>query len=236
MSEIITFQNVNLRIQQKKILDRINLKIFQNERVAIFGKSGSGKSTLLKMIVGGYVPTTGKILFRQTPVSAQTIGGVRQSVAFIGQEPVIGAETVRAGLLLPFHYQANAHLFPADSLVEQTLRNLELSADILNQKVNSISGGEKQRIAIARSLLLKKDIFLLDEITSALDAESKAAVLKLLCLDNKYTILSVTHDQEWLRHCQRFIEIEAGHIKADFTDFHSVGQVSDFTRNQINSK
>lgn len=72
-------------------------------------------------------------------------------------------------------------------------------------------GGEKQRISIARSLLLDKKIFLLDEVTSALDPESKKAVLSLFTEDT-YTILSVSHDPDWFTICDTYIEIEDGRV------------------------
>ena len=83
--------------------------------------------------------------------------------------------------------------------------------DILEKEVSFLSGGEKQRVAIARAMLLNKKIFLLDEVTSALDIESKRAVLKLFT-EAPYTIISVSHDPDWFKICSRFIKIEDGRI------------------------
>lgn len=222
MRDIIIFENVSLRIAQSSILDNISLKIHEYERIAIFGKSGSGKSTLLKMIVGAHIPTAGRILFKNQELTRQNISKVRQSIAYIGQEPILGAELVEEALLLPFSYRANRHQRPPEEVIQQTLDLVELDSSILTQKSIDISGGEKQRIAIARSLLLKKSIFLLDEVTSALDIESKQAVLSLFCNHRDVTILSVTHDFEWLKQCSRFIEIDNGRLKSIHKDFSKI--------------
>jgi len=222
MNNIITFENVSLRIDQSLILDNISFNIGEGEKITIYGKSGSGKSTLLKMIVGAYVPTTGKILFQDQEITRYTVSKVRQSIAYIGQEPILGADTVEAALLLPFQYKSNKYLKPSAELIYQTLNLVELAPKILTQKSVNISGGEKQRVAIARSLLLKKKIFLLDEITSALDAESKQAVLSLFCAPQAYTILSISHDFEWMRHCIRFIELDRGRLKSIHRDYQKI--------------
>ena len=86
-----------------------------------------------------------------------------------------------------------------------------LTTDILKQECSTISGGEKQRIAIARSLLLGKKLYLLDEVTSALDSESKNAVFNVFS-DPILTVLSVTHDQEWLDRCDIIFKLEAGRL------------------------
>ncbi|MBE0437797.1 MAG: ATP-binding cassette domain-containing protein, partial [Methylomicrobium sp.] len=95
--------------------------------------------------------------------------------------------------------------------LSEVLNRLHLTVDILKRKCSRISGGEKQRIALARGLLLDKSLYLLDEITSALDAESKQAVFDVFS-DPQLTVLSVAHDTEWLARCDRILELEAGRL------------------------
>lgn len=219
MSSLIALKNITLKLNSKLVLNGINLEVVRGERVSLYGRSGSGKSTVLKMMVGGFVPTSGEVWFDGEKMTAQTVAKIRQSIAFIDQEPLLGAETVREGILLPFTYRINQHLRPEDSTIEKILTEINLPVEILTQRTAEISGGEKQRLAIARSILLKKGIFLLDEVTSALDAESKRAVFELFCREKNYTIISVNHDFEWMQHCQRFVEIDNGQIADDHTDF-----------------
>lgn len=91
------------------------------------------------------------------------------------------------------------------------MQRLQLSPDILRQESGRISGGEKQRIALARGLLLGKNLYLLDEITSALDAASKKAVFDVFS-DAGLTVLSVTHDPDWMERCDRVFELEDGRL------------------------
>ena len=105
----------------------------------------------------------------------------------------------------------NRENLPPEERIKETLEKLRLKNDILDKDSSVVSGGEKQRIAIARSLLQNKSVFLADEITSALDAESKKAVLELFKKE-QFTMISVSHDPDWFGICSRFIKIDNGEI------------------------
>jgi putative ABC transport system ATP-binding protein len=124
---------------------------------------------------------------------------------------VLGAENVKDALLLPFQFKAHREHQPTQQQLIDVLQRLQLPADILNQDSSRISGGEKQRIALARGLLLGKKVYLLDEVTSALDADSKQAVFDVFS-DPELTVLSVAHDPEWLQCCAIIFELEAGRL------------------------
>ena len=136
---------------------------------------------------------------------------VRRSVAFIGQEPVLGAEKIRDSLLLPFTYRINRGKTPDRAAIAATLEKLQLKPQILDREASVVSGGEKQRIAIARAILQGKSVFLADEITSALDAESKSAVLDFF-REERCTLISVSHDTMWFDICTKFIKVDSGKI------------------------
>jgi putative ABC transport system ATP-binding protein len=209
---MIIFQNVSLQSDNTQILHNISFEIKSEEKIVFRGKSGSGKSSILKVIIGALVPTSGKILYRNNPVTAANIAKIRSEMAYIPQEPLLGATTVRDSLLLPFSFKAHRKHYPTDSRLIQQLESLHLPAAILNQQSSQVSGGEKQRLAIARALLLGKKIFLADEITSALDTESKQAVIKCL-MAPEHTVISVSHDPDWISLCNRIITVDGGIIK-----------------------
>jgi putative ABC transport system ATP-binding protein len=208
---MIRFDEVTIAYDGPPILERVCFEITEGERVAFYGRSGSGKSTVLTSIVGAHIPRSGTVYFNGTAVDQTSVQKVRRCVSFIGQEPVLGAETIREALLIPFTYRANRGKVPSEEIIAETLQSLQLNLDILDRDAALVSGGEKQRIAIARALLLEKKIFLLDEITSALDVESKRAVLGLFTR-KEYTIVSVSHDPDWFQICSRFLKIEAGRV------------------------
>lgn len=211
---MIRFENVSLSRNGKTILSGISFQITEGEKVVFRGKSGSGKSTILKTLVGAYKPDSGIIYFRGETLNQKNIAVVRNAVSFIGQEPVLGAETVREALFLPFTFKAHRSQQPSSGQVNQLLESLHLSPEILDRKSALVSGGEKQRIAIARALLIGKTCFLADEITSALDAESKAAVMEILFQPGR-TLISVSHDPDWIDRCDRIIEVEDGRLKGE---------------------
>lgn len=205
----IEFQGVQVKFNQNTILENVSFCLRKNEQSVLVGKSGSGKSTVLKTLIGVYKPVAGNIFFDSQPLDAGNIHLLRHQIAYIGQEPVLGAEQVKAALLLPFSFKAHKNKTPADSKLLHILDELDLKPKILEQHVQEVSGGEKQRLAIARALLLGKTFFLCDEVTSALDPESKQVVMERLFQKN-HTILSVSHDHEWIERCQTQYEISNG--------------------------
>ncbi|MGD7035913.1 ATP-binding cassette domain-containing protein [Methylotuvimicrobium buryatense] len=216
MSPIIRFDQVSVAVREKVILSNISFALFPGEKVVLCGKSGSGKSSVLRTFIGLHAVAAGDVYFQQMQLTAASVHSIRNATAYIGQEPVLGAETVREALLLPFQFKAHRNQRPSDARLIEVLNRLHLTADILNQKSSHISGGEKQRIALARGLLLGKSLYLLDEITSALDAESKQAVFDVFS-DSQLTVLSVAHDKEWLVRCDRILELEAGRLVGERT-------------------
>ncbi|MFC1591362.1 ATP-binding cassette domain-containing protein [Thermodesulfobacteriota bacterium] len=209
---MLRFDHVTVQENGHRILDDASFEIFEGEKVAFYGKSGSGKTSILTTMVGAYIPTAGTICFRGEPLGAGTIQHIRQQVSYIGQEPVLGADRVLDAILLPFTFRANkAQAAPGRQVLAGMLQQLHLDPAILEKQTAVISGGEKQRLAIARELLLQKQIFIVDEITTGLDPHSKAAVLDFF-RTSSCTLISVSHDPEWLKLCARFFRVESGRI------------------------
>jgi len=208
---LIEFDQVTVQRGGKLILDRISFEIKAGSKVAIQGRSGAGKTSILLALTGVLIPDAGTIRFNGQPVDHRTVTCVRTAVGFIGQEPVMGAETVRGALLLPFQFRANRERMPAEGDILETLSRLALDPDILGRHTSVISGGEKQRVAIARALLLHKTVLLADEVTSALDDESKRAVIKILDTPG-LTILSVSHDRKWISRCDQLLKVDRGRL------------------------
>jgi len=208
---IIRFEQVSVNAEEKTLLSNISFSLWTGEKAVLCGKSGSGKTTLLRTLFGLQSIKSGSVYFQQQPLNAATVHMIRSRIAYIGQEPVLGADTVRESLLLPFKFKAHRDAYPADSQLIAALHRLKLNPAMLGQACSRISGGEKQRIALARGLLLGKSLYLLDEVTSALDIESKQAVFEVFS-DPQLTVLSIAHDSDWLKLCSTILELDDGKL------------------------
>lgn len=211
MPVIIRFDQATVKVRDKTILADINFTLRAGEKAVLCGKSGSGKSTVLKTLLGLMTLTGGMVYFLEKPLDSITMPAIRSYTAYIGQEPILGADSVRDALLLPFQFKAHRDHKPTEAQLQTVLEQLHLPLDILNQQSNRISGGEKQRIALARGLLLGKSLYLLDEVTSALDPESKQAVFEVFAKP-ELTVLSVAHDPDWIERCDKVLELEEGRL------------------------
>ena len=209
---MIKLENVTKTIGKKVILENLSLKINQGDLVAIVGKSGSGKSTLLNLLglidgdYSGYYEIFGQ---KNVPVnSAKSQAIIREHISYLFQNfAMIDNETVEYNLMLALKY---VKLSKKDKVkkIEEILERVGLSST-LHQKVSVLSGGEQQRIAVARAILKPSQLLLADEPTGSLDPENRDLVLNFLLDMNKEgkTVIIVTHDAYVAQQCHRVIEL-----------------------------
>jgi putative ABC transport system ATP-binding protein len=209
---MIQFNGVTVRAGGKTLLAGVSFGLAEGEKAVFRGASGSGKSTILLTLVGVHAPEAGEVRYKGATVDPHTVGQVRRDAAYVPQEPVLGAASVRAALRLPYTFKAHADHAPSEGELAELLDVFKLRSEILDQDVASLSGGEKQRLAVARAVLLDKTVFILDEVTSALDPESRGVVTDVL-LDSPRTVVSVSHDPEWIARCSRVFAVEEGRVQ-----------------------
>jgi putative ABC transport system ATP-binding protein len=195
----------------KEILNDISFSVKENQKACLAGPSGSGKSTLLKLAMGIYLPTSGSIRIAGRELSRETLREIRDKIAYIDQDAVMGAETVREAMLLPYTFKANKDKDPDEAELKEALKQVGLDSGILEKETDVISGGERQRVAIARAVLMRKEIFAADEVTSSLDPENRRQVTRFL-LKLEATLLAVSHDEEFQQDYDLVIRLEKGGI------------------------
>src|SRR4249920_1476179 len=198
------------------ILREIDLAVTRGEAVAVLGASGSGKSTLLAILAGLDTPTSGSVELDGTDLFAldedqraelrgRTVGFVFQSFQLL---PALNA---LENVMLPLELSgADDPEGPA----REILKRVGLG-ERLNHYPKHLSGGEQQRVALARAFVVRPKLLLADEPTGSLDAESGAAVIRLLFeMNREYgtTLVLVTHDEQLASRCQRSLRLVAGRV------------------------
>jgi putative ABC transport system ATP-binding protein len=194
---VYSLQGVGVSIGETILLSPVNLQIEQGDFLTIAGPSGSGKSTLLQVLLGFTEPTMGSVFFEGQLVGSKILPYLRSQLAVVFQEPVLAGDTVLSALQEPFTYKANAHLQWNQKSCDVLLEQLGLQRVALNDTVKNLSGGEKQRLALIRALMLGRPILLLDEVTSALDGNYRDIVQNIL-LERQITVIAVSHDTHWI--------------------------------------
>ncbi len=193
---VLEARDVTVRFNGQTVLRDFSLSIQAGRKAVLTGPSGCGKSTVLRCLLGFVVPESGTVLISDTPLTAETVWTLRQRLAYVGQEPDLGGGLVRHVLERPFYYRANAGLRENLQLADDLFETFGLASSLLDKEAGDLSGGEKQRVALVSTLLLDRRIFLLDEITSALDPASKDAVADYFRRRDDVTALFVAHDTE----------------------------------------
>lgn len=206
-NELIKYENVGISFENKKVLSGFNLSIKEKQKVLLRGKSGVGKTTLLKMLLGFTKPAEGTLYFRNIVIDSRTCWEARKEIAYVAQDTDLGEGKVKNLLDEIFSYLANKEKLDLEKL-RIFMRELELGDNILNQSFQELSGGEKQRIGILISLLLNRNIYLLDEVTSALDINLKKKIADYFLSREDLTLLVISHDREWERDWIEVINLE----------------------------
>ncbi|MGL4572468.1 MAG: ABC transporter ATP-binding protein [Clostridium sp.] len=192
---ILKLNNINYKLENTDILKNINLKVNEGDCVSLIGSSGSGKSTLLKICSSLISQTSGDILFNSKDFYDYDVIMLRREISYCVQMPILFGDTVLDNLKFPFEIRKKD--FDEDRVIS-LLNEFNLSKDYLNKDINSLSGGEKQRVSLIRNLIFLPKILLLDEATSALDPENSILVEGIIknLNHNGVTILWVTHNIE----------------------------------------
>jgi ATP-binding cassette subfamily C protein len=214
-SRSLSFQAVTLCMPDgRQALDGIDLELPFGTLLAVTGPSGAGKSSLADLAAGLAYPTAGTLSVDGMVLTPDRLPDWRRQVAVVPQDPFLFHDTIRANLLLATPDATEADLWTAlmDAAAADFVRSLPEGLDtIVGDRGGAVSGGERQRLAIARALLRRPRLLILDEATSALDGGSEALVLETLDrLKGKLTILAVTHRDATRRAADRVLELVGG--------------------------
>lgn len=196
-------------VKYKNIIDIGALTIEPKQVTFIVGESGSGKTTLLRLLNKMISPDSGEIYYQSTPLSAIDSVKLRRSVVMLPQNPVLFDGTIKDNLLIGLRFAELPDV--SDDVLLEMMAQVKLEKP-LDQSPETLSGGEKQRIALARVLLMNPEVLLLDEPSSSLDDETETLIFDVLTDDtrkNGKTMICVTHSKKMAAsRADRIIEMK----------------------------
>ena len=218
--QTLAFENVTFQHQTSKhnALTDISFAAKQGETIAFVGPSGSGKTTLVKLLVGLYPPQQGKVLYNGTSCSEIDLDKLREEIGFVTQDTQLFSGTIRENLLFVAPNATDAECMEVlkkaacENLLERADKGLD---SVIGEGGVKVSGGEKQRLSIARALLRKPTLMVFDEATSALDSiteEEISKTVRSISSDKQHITVLIAHRLSTIMHADNIVVLEKGII------------------------
>jgi ATP-binding cassette, subfamily B, bacterial len=218
--ESLSFSNVSFqhKTAAQKAIDKISFDVKTGETVAFVGPSGSGKSTLMKLLVGLYRPQDGKILYNGLDETEIYFEDLRKQIGFVTQDTNLFSGTIKENLLFVNPEAGDALL--NDVLKKASCTNLLVRAEkgldtMIGEGGLKLSGGEKQRLSIARALLRQPHLLIFDEATSALDSLTEEEItntIRTISASKEQITILIAHRLSTIMHADRIYVLEQGEV------------------------
>jgi ATP-binding cassette subfamily B protein len=217
----LTFSHVSFQHQTapQKAVDNINFRVNKGETIAFVGPSGSGKTTLMKLIVGLYQAQEGTITYNNIDAKEIRLDDLRNQIGFVTQDTQLFSGSIKENMLFVKPEATDAELLDAlhKASCERLLARAEKGLDtVIGEGGMKISGGEKQRLSIARALLRKPALLIFDEATSALDSiteESITGTIRSISEEGNQICVLIAHRLSTIMHADRIYVLEQGDVE-----------------------
>lgn len=214
----LTFDKVSFQHQsaKTKAIQEISFEVNAGQMVAFVGPSGSGKTTLVKLLVGLYRPQSGQIRYNEVPENEIDLDTLREKIGFVTQDTQLFAGSIRENLLFVNPGATDAQCM--EVLEKAACQNLLARADkgldtVIGEGGVKVSGGEKQRLSIARALLRKPNLLVFDEATSALDSLTEEEIndtIKKIAHGEQHITIMIAHRLSTIMHADKIVVLEKG--------------------------
>ncbi len=216
----LKFDSVTFKHQSanRNALENISFETYRGETIAFVGPSGSGKTTLIKLLVGLYQPISGKVLYNDISATDIDLNELREKIGFVTQDTQLFSGTIRENLLFvrPDASDEECMMVLQRAACQNLLARADKGLDtVIGEGGVKVSGGEKQRLSIARALLRHPNILVFDEATSALDSITEEEITETIrdvsVISDHITIL-IAHRLSTIMHADKIFVLEKGHI------------------------
>jgi len=241
MIDEIKFVNVTFEYEPGfPVLKNISFTIKPKEKIAIVGKNGAGKTTIAKLLLRFYDVNDGEILIGNTNIKDIDLKYLRERISYLSQEPEIFDNTIRYNI-----YYGNPNVNEIEIIkvckivnIHDDIIKLPFAYDTLaGEEGTRLSGGQKQKIAIARNIIRNPDIFIFDELTSNIDAKSREQIFSsILNISKDKTLIYISHNLSEMLNMDRIIVIEDGKIVEEGKPdelINKMGKFYELFKNQI---
>ena len=214
----IKFKNISFKYSSKEtqVLESVNLKIAGGKMTSLVGHSGAGKSTILNLIPRFYDADSGDIIIDDQSIYKSTLNSLRKNISLVSQDTTLFDDTVKNNISYasPGATQDEIEEAAKNSFAYEFIENLPNKFDtIIGENGVRLSGGEKQRLSIARAMLKKSPIILLDEATSSLDAETEDKIQKaIILLTKNRTTIVIAHRLSTILNSDKIYVIDSGKV------------------------
>lgn len=223
----LSLKNVFFRYDNKDefLLKNVNLSFSKGSKTAIIGKNGAGKSTLAELLTRMYILQKGKIYLDELEISEIDLCTYRNLISIVGQQIYLFNDSIRNNICLYREIDEDVIIAVCRECgLEEFIREVSLDY-MIGYNGAFLSGGQKQKIALARAIIRNKDILIFDEVTSSVDSISEMQIKALFKerLKDK-TVIMITHKTELLREMERFVLLEDGEVRIT----ENLNEVMDF--------